>query len=257
MINGKRPTVKSRPSFAVSRSPFTVPMRQIIDTQDGSHSILSEEFGVSYHSKYGAIQESMHVFIEAGLHPRMHETQQLDVLGIGFGTGLNALLTCIEADKQQVKIDYTAVEAYPLSLEIISQLNYTTELQLTSQDNFFDKIHDATWENRVAIHPYFSIEKNNMRFEEIDAENAFDVIFFDAFAPNSQPELWEAPMFQKMYKALRSNGILTTYCAKGVVKRTLKSVGFTIEALPGPPGKREMTRALKMPKSKSQAPNSK
>ncbi len=221
---------------------------QIIDTQDGSHSILSDEFGVSYHSKYGAIQESMHVFIEAGLRYRMADSGSLAVLGIGFGTGLNALLTCLEAENQSIKIDYTAIEAYPLSSEIIHELNYKTELQLSPQDNFFHKIHDAEWENRVVIHPYFSIEKNNMRFEEIDVENAFDVIFFDAFAPNSQPELWEAPMFQKMYNALHPNGVLTTYCAKGVVKRTLKSVGFQIEAIPGPPGKREMTRARKSTK---------
>jgi len=230
---------------------------QIIDTQDGSHSILSEKFGVSYHSKYGAIQESMHVFIEAGLRYRMADSESLAVLGIGFGTGLNALLTCLEAENQKVKIDYTAVEAYPLPSEIIQKLNYTTELEHSPQDNFFHKIHDAEWENRVAIHPYFSIKKNNMRFEEIGAENAFDVIFFDAFAPNSQPELWEATMFQKMYNALRPNGVLTTYCAKGIVKRTLKSVGFTIEAIPGPPGKREMTRALKMPSTKFQAPSNK
>jgi len=218
---------------------------QIIDTEDGSHSILSEKFGVTYHSKHGAIQESMHVFIEAGLRVRMREAQALAVLGIGFGTGLNAFLTCLEADKQQVKIDYTAVEAYPLSTEIIHQLNYTAKLKGADRDNFFDKIHHADWENRAAIHPYFSIEKNKMRFEEIDVKNAFDVVFFDAFAPNSQPELWETPMFQKMYDALRLDGILTTYCAKGVVKRTLKSVGFQIESIPGPPGKREMTRATR------------
>jgi len=183
---------------------------QIIDTQDGSHSIMSDKFGVSYHSKYGAIEESMHVFIEAGLRYRIADSASLAILGIGFGTGLNALLTCLDAEKQQVKIDYTAVEAYPLALDIIRQLNYTTELELSPQDNFFDKIHNAEWENRVAIHSYFSIEKNKMRFEDIDVENAFDVIFFDAFAPNSQPELWEATMFQKMYNALRPNGVLTS-----------------------------------------------
>ena len=243
---------KNRSSFVICRLLFSLFMRQIIDTQDGSHSILAEEFGVSYHSKYGAIQESIHVFIEAGLRMRMREAQRLDVLGIGFGTGLNALLTCLEAENQQFNIDYTAVEAYPLSPDIIRQLNYTTELQLSPQDNFFDKIHHAEWENRTAIHPHFSIKKNKMRFEEINVENAFDVIFFDAFAPNAQPELWEAPLLQKMYNALRPNGVLTTYCAKGVVKRTLKSLGFQIEALPGPPGKREMTRALKIPRYKSQ-----
>ena len=221
-------------------------MREIIETQDGSHSVMASEFGVSYHSKYGAIQESMHVFIEAGLRMRMSEATELNVLGIGFGTGLNALLACIEADNQQFRVNYTGLEAFPLSSDIIEKLNYIDELDLSSEDNFFQRIHAANWEENTSIHPYFSIEKKKMRFEELQMKDAFDVIFFDAFAPNAQPELWEAPLLQKMYNALRPNGVLTTYCAKGVVKRTLKSVGFTIEALPGPPGKREMTRAVKM-----------
>ena len=242
--------------MTIYRQPFTVCrlssiihrpfMRQIIDTQDGSHSVLAEEFGVSYHSKYGAIQESMHVFIEAGLRYRAATQKELSVLGIGFGTGLNALLTCIEAEKNDLSIHYTAVEAYPLSFDFIQQLNYTQTLGLNPDDNFFTKIHECKWENRVAIHPSFSIIKNKKKFEEIDEESVYDVIYFDAFAPNAQPELWEAPLLEKMYKALRLNGVLTTYCAKGVVKRTLKSVGFTIEALPGPPGKREMTRGKKI-----------
>jgi len=230
-------------------------MRQIIDTQDGSHSVLAEEFGVSYHSKYGAIQESMHVFIEAGLRYRAVEGQSLSVLGIGFGTGLNALLTCIEAEKNNLSIRYTAVEAYPLSLDFIRQLNYTQELGLDPKDNFFTQIHEYTWENRLTIHPFFSIVKNKKKFEEIEMEDMYDVIYFDAFAPNAQPELWETPLLEKMYKALRINGVLTTYCAKGVVKRTLKSVGFTIEALPGPPGKREMTRAVKNRTGDFQSPS--
>lgn len=219
--------------------------RQIIDTQDGSHSVLAEEFGVSYHSKYGAIQESMHVFIEAGLRYRAVDSTPLLVLGVGFGTGLNALLTCLEAEKRGLSIHYTAVEAYPLSLDFIQQLNYSSELNLDSNDNFFNKIHECEWEKNIVIHPHFSILKNKKKFEEINIENAFDVIYFDAFAPNAQPELWEAPLLTRMYDALRTGGVMTTYCAKGVVKRTLKSIGFSIEAIPGPPGKREMTRATK------------
>jgi len=131
--------------------------RQIIDTQDGSHSVLTEEFGVSYHSKYGAIQESMHVFIKAGLCHRAVDSTKLSVLGIGFGTGLNTLLTCLEAQKRGLSIHYTAVEAYPLSLDFIQKLNYISELKLDSNNHFFNKIHECEWENRVVIHPHFSI----------------------------------------------------------------------------------------------------
>ncbi|MCO6479240.1 MAG: tRNA (5-methylaminomethyl-2-thiouridine)(34)-methyltransferase MnmD [Phaeodactylibacter sp.] len=218
---------------------------RIFETQDGSHSIFSETFGVSYHSKYGAIQESTHVFIQSGLYYRMAGASQLSVLEIGFGTGLNALLTLLEANKRQLPIYYEAVEAYPITLEEARQLNYPEILGKPAAVEEFLQLHEAAWEETFPFTPYFSFCKRRSRFEEVQYKNAFDVIYFDAFAPNAQPELWEEDILRKMYDALRPNGVLTTYCAKGVVKRRLKSLGFTVEALKGPPGKREMTRAVR------------
>ncbi len=218
---------------------------RIFETQDGSHSIFSETFGVSYHSKYGAIQESTHVFIHSGLYYRMAGASQLSVLEIGFGTGLNALLTLLEANNRQLPIYYEAVEAYPITLEEARLLNYPEILENPAAAGAFLQLHEGEWEKAFQATPFFSFCKRRNHFEEVQYTNAFDVIYFDAFAPNAQPELWEEDILRKMYDALRPNGVLTTYCAKGVVKRRLKNLGFTVEALKGPPGKREMTRAVK------------
>lgn len=212
-------------------------------TEDGSHSIYSEKHGVSYHSKYGALQETLHVFIDAALKFKSATSQQLSILEIGFGTGLNALATLAEANAQHLVIDYVAVEAYPISMTQAEQLNYGDLLEM--EDHFL-KMHAAPWETPVQLSSQFTIEKVLTKFEHLDYENQFDIVYFDAFAPDAQPELWGKSIMTKMYKALRPNGVLVTYCAKGIVKRTLKSVGFAIEAIPGPPGKREMTRALKI-----------
>ena len=218
---------------------------RIFETQDGSHSIFSEIHGVSYHSKYGAIQESQHVFLEAGLFPIMATKKELSVLEIGLGTGLNAFMTLLTAEKHKVKISYTGIEAYPISLEEAHQLNYTTCLEAGQSSDLFLQIHSCSEVDFHQLAPYFNFRKFQQKFEDLDYHHCFDVIYFDAFAPSSQPELWEADMMQIMYQALKTDGILTTYCAKGSVKRTLKSIGFTVEAIPGPPGKREMTRAIK------------
>jgi len=216
----------------------------IFTTDDGSHSIFSKEYGVSYHSKHGAKTETQTVFIDAGLKFKSASSKNISILEIGFGTGLNAIMTLQEAITDGLTIDYTTLEAYPIAVKEISELNYGKILG-NEMDFHFNKIHEVTWEQKHLITENFSIQKQNRKFEEIDFKNQFDVIYFDAFAPNSQPELWEETLLQKMYDALRPAGVLTTYCAKGVVKRTLKKVGFEIEALPGPPGKREMTRAVK------------
>lgn len=220
---------------------------RIFETQDGSHSIFSEKHGVSYHSKYGAIQESQHVFIEAGLYYKMTGSQRLSILEIGLGTGLNAFMTLLEAEKHQFEIAYTAAEAFPISLEEANQLNYPARLQAGDWAEHFLRIHHCSWGAPHQISPHFRLEKLPASFETLDFSEAFDLIYFDAFAPGAQPELWETQVMEIMFKALRPGGVLTTYCAKGVVKRTLKSIGFTIEALPGPPGKREMTRVVKPP----------
>ncbi|MEQ8705840.1 MAG: tRNA (5-methylaminomethyl-2-thiouridine)(34)-methyltransferase MnmD [Phaeodactylibacter sp.] len=216
----------------------------IFKTQDGSDSVFSERFGVSYHSKYGAVQESRHVFLQSGLYPRLQALDRVAVLEAGLGTGLNALLTALEAGKVQKPVHYVALEAYPLSVEQADALNYAEQLGQEAA-LVFRQIHHSDWSQPVQITPHFTFEKRQIPFEAFEAKSAFDVVYFDAFAPNAQPELWEAPVLSRMYEALKAEGIFVTYCAKGVVKRCLKGLGFTVEALPGPPGKREMTRGVK------------
>ena len=218
---------------------------KIIETADGSHSIFSEQFGVSYHSKYGAVQETQHVFINAGLRLKAIVQKDISIIDIGFGTGLNALMTCLEAQKRNLNIQYTAIEAFPISLETAQSLNYAEILPEVEVQDIFNKIHEANWGETVAITDNFTITKLKKEFQELDFQDEFDLVYFDAFAPSSQPELWETPVMTIMYNALRSEGVLTTYCAKGDVKRTMKAIGFKVERLPGPPGKREMTRAMK------------
>lgn len=217
----------------------------LIETQDGSHSVLSHRFGVTYHSKYGAIQESRHVFIEAGLFPQLMLQRDLAVLELGFGTGLNALLTLLEAERLQRHIFYQTIEAFPLSQEQAAQLNYPEQLDLPETRQWLSAMHGAASDAPAQITPHFQFSKNIGRFEALHFQNAFDVAYFDAFAPETQPELWTEDVLGRVYQALRPQGVLVTYCAKGVVKRTLKRLGFQIECIPGPPGKREMTRAVK------------
>jgi len=220
---------------------------EIFETQDGSHSVFSTEFGVPYHSKYGAIQETRHVFIDAALRFKAVVKKEIGILEIGFGTGLNAYITYLEAHKRNLNIDYITYEAFPLSVEQTAALNYPALLQVSAAEaDFFHTMHQVPWNQKVQVDENFSLTKIQQQFQEIDYKEQFDIVYFDAFAPNAQPELWEHGLLEKMFFALRPNGILVTYCAKGSVKRTLKSLGFEIEALPGPPGKREMTRALKM-----------
>ncbi len=216
---------------------------QLIITKDGSHSLFSNKHGVSYHSKFGAIQETKHVFIDAGFRFKI-PSSSLSILGIGFGTGLNAFMTFLESKKHNVNINYIGIEAYPLSLDTIKEFNFSDILK--EDESVFQKIHELDWENTHKLNDHFRLTKMKMMIEDIDFKNQFDLIYFDAFGPGSQPELWEEPILQKMFDALKTDGVLTTYCAKGSVKRGLKKVGFTIEALPGPPGKREMTRAIKL-----------
>lgn len=216
---------------------------RIFETQDGSHSIFAEEFGVSYHSKYGAIQETQHVFIAAALHFKAVVKKDLRILGMGFGTGLNAYMSYLEAERLNLQLHYTAVEAYPIVAEQWKSLNYAEQLQKDTAT--FQRFHSSPWNEAQQIGEHFTLLKLQERFENLTFEPQFDAIYYDTFAPDTQPELWEQALFQSMYDALLPDGILVTYCAKGVVKRTLKSVGFEIEALKGPPGKREMTRAIK------------
>jgi tRNA U34 5-methylaminomethyl-2-thiouridine-forming methyltransferase MnmC len=229
-------------------------MQRIIQvTTDGSHTIAIPEMDVSYHSKHGAIQESMHVFIEAGLHDvSIKSLSQVNILEIGFGTGLNALLTAIEAEKIQQKNVYTSIEAYPLTKEEYNQLNYGT---LLNQQLLFNAIHEAAWDEPVDINPYFNLQKikysitpipfklsRSAQKDPINFINNINLIYFDAFAPTAQPELWTIEVFNYLFSLLSEHGILVTYCSKGSVRRTMEAAGFTVEKIPGPPGKREMVR---------------
>ena len=217
--------------------------REILQTLDGSTTIHLPDWNESYHSKHGAIQEAYHVFIQNGLNT--FNGQPVSILEMGFGTGLNAFITFLESKKSNQKIDYHGIEAYPISTNEISQMNYVSELNATSETTIFDLIHECDWQTIIEISPLFTLTKRQQFFEQIEDEDKFDLIYFDAFGYRVQPELWSTEIFRKMYKALKSNGTLVTYAARGVVKRSLIEVGFTVEKLPGPPGKREMFRAKK------------
>lgn len=215
-------------------------------TADGSHSIESEQYGVPYHSRHGALQETRHVFIEAGLLDVARTADQMNVLGIGFGTGLNAFVTLLTAEQQKLPVSYHAVEAFPLSRQETRQLNYPEVLEVPERRADFLRLHDLEWEATTKIAEHFEFSKEQTRFQDLDLpDDFFDVVYFDAFAPNAQPELWDEHVLGKMYRTLRPGGVLVTYCAKGSVKRCLRGLGFTVEPLPGPPRKREMTRARK------------
>ncbi len=219
--------------------------RELILTQDGSHSLLSNEFGVSYHSKYGAIQESRHVFLDQGLFSIAPGKASVAVLEFGLGTALNAFLSLLEAEKRGWKIYYEALEAFPIMQEEAAQLNYPTLLDVPQKRTEFLSFHTSEWEKDHPLTPNFTFRKRKVQFEDYQADNQFDICYFDAFAPNAQPELWEEPVIEQIYKALRPGGTMVTYCAKGAFKRTARAVGFKTESLPGPPGKREMTRCWK------------
>jgi tRNA U34 5-methylaminomethyl-2-thiouridine-forming methyltransferase MnmC len=219
-------------------------MNKIFLTDDGSHSLMSETFGDSYHSKFGAIQESQHVFIDGALNFQTAKGKtDLTILEIGFGTGLNALMTYREAERQNLKINYLTFEKYPLSIEQAEALNYPQKLGV--ETTILAQLHSSNWDENIKLGEHFIFQKRENDCQTIDFCEFADIIYFDAFAPQIQPELWEKPLLQRLFDALKPEGILTTYCAKGSVKRALKDVGFQIETLAGPPGKREMTRAQK------------
>lgn len=211
---------------------------QIFLTEDGSNSLYVAEFDETYHSRHGAIQESMHVFINNGL--KTITKNNIKVLEFGFGSGLNALLTLNQSKEKH--IEYTGIEKFPLKASVLRQLNYCK----TKEDKaIYEKIHAADWNEKAIINNGFTLEKIKIDFIEFQSNEKFDLIYFDAFAPRVQPELWTKEIFEKTYNLLEKEGFLVTYCAKGVVKRTLKEVGFDVISLPGPPGKREMTKAVK------------
>lgn len=210
----------------------------IFKTEDGSHTIKSNRFNESYHSKHGAIQESVHIFIESAF--KQCAKSEISIFEVGFGTGLNALLTYIEAKKLNKKVYYETIELYPISKEDVDTLNYS---EIFDKSDEFKRLHEP--ENIITLSPTFSLKKNLTDFTNFKFSNKYDVIYFDAFSPETQPEMWTKELFHKVYDSLNVNGILTTYVAKGEIRRRLIEVGFRVEKLEGPPGKRHILRAIK------------
>jgi len=217
--------------------------RQIITTGDGSKTIQLKDWDEQYHSKHGAIQEAYHVFIRSGLD--LFKNTYVDILEIGLGTGLNAFITFIEAEKGNYHVNYCGIEAYPVTWEEASQLEYVAKLNVLNKHIYYKQLHTSSWEVPHEIASFFTLTKRKMDFKDIQDKEMFNLIYFDAFGARVQPELWTVAIFKKMYQALKSKGYLVTYAAKGSVRRAMLAVGFIVERLPGPPGKREMLRAQK------------
>lgn len=217
--------------------------KEVIITSDGSHTLFVPKLNETYHSRHGAVQESAHVFVKEGFE-FISSKNTLSILEVGFGTGLNAWMTLLAANHSKRIVKFTSLEAYPLDWELVSQLNYLSQPDAVDSE-IFAKMHHCSWGIDCQINSFFSLKKLKLKLQEAVFESEFDLIYFDAFAPLIQPELWTEEIFESMFKSLRSGGVLVTYCAKGSVKRALKAVGFYLQSIPGPPGKREMTRAIK------------
>lgn len=219
--------------------------REIIETEDGSKTIHLPELNESYHSIHGAVQEAKHVFLKSGWDQLA--ISEYKILEIGFGTGLNAILTLIKGMKEDKKVHYTGLEAFPITPEEVKALNYAILPVIQSVKSEYEQLHESQWGKEININSEFILLKKEQKIEEFfPKENSYNLIYFDAFAPRVQPEMWTSEVFQKMYAALSKNGILVTYCAKGEVRRNMKHTGFEVERIPGPPGKREMLRAIKL-----------
>ena len=216
-------------------------------TGDGSHTLFVPGLNEHYHSVFGAIAESRHIFIEAGLKFVSNESEKVRILEIGFGTGLNLFLTLIESKALKFRVEYTAIELNLLNEEIYSRLNYAEILNYPDSHNVFIKLHDCPWNIRNHLSKNFSLLKIDTSIETFQPENeAFDLIYYDAFGPDVQPGMWTKDVFNKMAFGLKKQGVLVTYSTKGTVKRNLKEAGFSIEKLQGPVGKREILRAIKI-----------
>jgi len=224
--------------------------RQPVITIDGSHTISIPEMNVTYHSHHGAIQESMHVYINAGMKYLSDTLKVSDacIFEMGFGTGLNALLTLIEAERQKQKIHYTTVELFPLQVDEIIFLNYCKQLHRKDLEPVFQQLHQCDWEKDISITPFFTLHKTKNSLQNFTASKLQNLIFYDAFAPSAQPELWTKEIFEKLYNMLLPGGVLVTYCSKSDVRRAMQAAGFIVEKIQGPRGKREMVRAIAHPK---------
>jgi len=211
-------------------------------TRDGSHTLFSPVANECYHSQFGAMRESEHVFIQAGWENCLKS--DLRIFEVGFGTGLNAFLSLLRAEKDRKKVHYSSLELYPIEMKTAEELNYF-ELTDKARKADFLKLHLAEWNKTTAITPFFSLEKIRADFSTFEPTGFYDLFYFDAFSPEKQPEMWTQGRFETLYAHANADATLVTYCAKGSIRRALQSAGFEVERLPGPPGKREMLRARK------------
>jgi tRNA U34 5-methylaminomethyl-2-thiouridine-forming methyltransferase MnmC len=221
---------------------------KIIKTGDGSNTIFIEDINETYHSRHGAIQESMHVFIKNGYrflistYPR----KIIKIFEMGFGTGLNTILTALESWKFRQPVEYTGIEPFPLSSKMIEMLNYKVILNDLSKGNLLARIHNSGSERFETIHSFFKFKKIHSTIQTYDPKaEKFDLVYFDAFAPNKQPEMWQRDILEKIFNLLNRKSVFVTYSAQGQVKRDLKNIGFALHSLQGPPGKKEMIRGIK------------
>jgi len=231
--------------------------REIVVTEDGSHSISIPGKNITYHSRFGAIQESLHVFIKAGLQYaalRPPLPGPLYIFEVGFGTGLNALLTAADAERMGLQVYYEAIEAFPLETAITDQLNYCEQLQRTDLKPLFQQLHHSDWNKESVLTPHFTLKKPLSSLSDYLDDKAttphagpgINIVYYDAFAPEEQPELWESHLFSRLYPLVAPGGVLVSYCSKSVVRRAMQDAGFHVEKIPGPQGKREMLRAIKL-----------
>jgi tRNA U34 5-methylaminomethyl-2-thiouridine-forming methyltransferase MnmC len=211
-------------------------------TADGSHTLYVPDLDEHYHSHFGALTESKHIFIDAGFASL--NSKKVSILEVGFGTGLNALLTAMHAGDNQVTVNYVTLEKYPVDASLLARLNYSL-ITGTGGRELFEAIHNAPWDSPVTLTPWFTLEKRRMDLTSMSVEGLYDLVYFDAFGPGKQPEMWTREVMQKITAVTHPGTVFVTYSAKGELKRTLKNLGFEVTLLPGPPGKRVMTRAVK------------
>lgn len=217
--------------------------RELVKTADGSNTLLVPDLDEHYHSIHGALAEARHVFIKHGLNAI--KKNELSIMEMGFGTGLNAFLTFLENQQLQRKITYTSIEAYPVALDVAENLGYVKLIGAEKNNDDFQLMHSCTWGQEQRVDESFTFLKRKEKIQDVLFSTKFDLVYYDAFAPRVQPDLWTEEVFAKIYSVMNPGARLVTYCAKGSVKRALKAVGFEVESLEGPPGKREMTRAKK------------
>lgn len=221
--------------------------RKIVTTSDGSHTLQLGGIDEHYHSVHGALQESSHVFIQHGLLAAEPLPGPLHILEVGFGTGLNALLTLDHANRHRQHISYLALEPFPLEENEYSLLNFPEVMHAPAMQDLYLQMHQGAWGRQLNIGSNFILEKQQQKLQDaVLPGEAFHLVYFDAFAPEVQPGMWTFEVFEKIAGSMKKGGILVTYCAKGEVRRAMKAAGLQVEKLPGPPGKREMTRARRM-----------